>query len=79
MWKVRTVRDTCPLCGRKIIWSCNGEFGYAHCSRSPKATVELVKGNLNFKFCHWEGKCRRRKNGEIEFIYEIDDIENIRK
>ena len=79
MWSVRTTKNKCPLCGKAIIWACHGETGYAYCSRGPKATVELVRGKLDIKFCYWEGKCRRRDNGDVEFIYEVEDLEKIRK
>ena len=79
MWKIRTTKNTCPLCGRDIIWACHGKTGYAYCSKGPKATHEFTKDNMNMRFCLWEGKCQRRKNGDIEFIYEIEDLEKIRK
>ena len=74
-----TEKDSCPLCGRPIVWSCHGKTGYAYCSRSPSATIELTPGSMSLKFCHWKGKCRRNKNGKIEFIYEIEGEEKNRE
>ena len=63
----RTFNDACPLCGRKIIWSCSGRLGFAYCSKSIKAT----RSKSDREFCTWEGKAFRDDSGKIYFIHKL--------
>jgi len=58
----------CPQCASRVHWSCRGRSGYAYCSKSSSATRLITPGASMF-FCEWEGKVRRRRDGEVEIIY----------
>jgi len=63
----RTVNDKCPLCGNRIYWTCRGNTGSAHCSKSLYATRDLSDRS----FCTWSGKVVRKSDGQIYFIVEV--------
>ena len=62
----KTTTAKCPLCGRKLYWSCVGSTGWAHCSKS----IYAVREWKDRTFCNWKGKVIRGDGDTVYFVIE---------
>ena len=73
---IKTSKMWCPVCGGDVRWSCPSRTGYAYCEYSAKATRAVPVDKVGtMKFCKWQGRVMREKNGEVLLVFAIEDVE----
>ena len=71
---IKTSKMGCPVCGGDVRWACPTRVGYAYCEYSPKATRAVPVDKVGtMKFCKWEGRVMREKDGTVMLLFALKE------